>query len=49
MIFEIADGEAGKIGYFWKGGNLFSSLIHSVVFREANVFRDPDEGDLGAD
>ena len=43
MIFEIGDGEAGKIGYFW------GCLINSVVFREANVSRDLDEGDLGAD
>jgi len=26
MIFEIGDEEAGKIGYFWKGGGLISSL-----------------------
>jgi len=49
MIFEIGDREAGKIGYFRKEGGLFSCLIDSVVFREANVSRDPDEGDLGAD
>ena len=49
MIFEIRDGEAGKMGYFWRGGGLFSCLIDSVVFRDANVSRDPDEGDLGAD
>jgi len=45
MIFEIGDGEADKIGYFWKGGGLFSCLIDSVVFREANVSRDPDEAE----
>jgi len=49
MIFEIGDEEAGKIGYFWKGGGLFSCLIDRVAFRVANVFRDPDEGDLAAD
>jgi len=49
MIFEIGDGETGKIGYFWKEGGLFSCLIDSVVFKEVNVPRDPDEGDLGAD
>jgi len=50
MIFEIGDGEASKIGFFfWKGGSLFSCLIDSVVFRGANVSRDPDKGDLGAD
>ena len=32
MIFEIGDGEAGKIGYFWKGGGLFSCLIDGVMF-----------------
>jgi len=47
--FEIGDGEAGKFGYFWKGGGQFSCFINSVVFREANVSRDPDEDDLGAD
>ena len=47
--FEIGDVKAGKIGYLWKGGGLFSCLIDSVVFREANVPRDPDDGDLGAD
>ena len=49
MIFEIEDGEAGKIGYFWKGGGLFSCLIDNVVLREVNVSQDPDKGDLGAD
>ena len=50
MIFEIVDEQAGKIDYFWKGGGLFTCLIiDSVVFREANVSRDPDEGDLRAD
>ena len=43
MIFEIGDGEAGIIGYFWKSG-LFSCLIDNVVFREVNVSREPDEG-----
>jgi len=47
MIFEIGDEEVGKIGYFWKESGQFSCLIDSVVFREANVSRDPDEGDLG--
>ena len=45
MTFEIGDGEAGKICYIWKGGDLFSCLIDSVVFREANVSRDPDEAE----
>jgi len=49
MIFEIEDGEAGKIVYFWRRGGLFSCFIDSVVFREANVSRNPDEGNLGAD
>jgi len=49
MIFEIGDGEAGKIGYFWEGGGRFGCLIDGVVFREANVSWDPDEGDLGVD
>ena len=49
MIFEIGDREVCKIGYFWKASGLFSCLIDSVVFREANVSRYPDEGDLGAD
>jgi len=49
MIFEIRDGETGKIVNFWKGGGQFSCLIDSVVFREVNVSRNPDEGDLGAD
>jgi len=49
MIFEIGDEEARKIGYFWKGGGLFTWLIDSVVFRAANVSRDPDDGDLKAD
>jgi len=35
MIFEVSDGEAGIIGYFWKGSGLFSCLIGSVVFRES--------------
>ena len=48
MIFEVSDGEAGIIGYFWKGSGLFSCLIDKVVFREAGVTRDPDECDLGA-
>jgi len=47
MIFEVSDGEAGIIGYFWKGSDLFSCLIDSVVFREADVARDPDGSDLG--
>ena len=45
--FEVSDGEAGIIGYFWKGSGLFSFFIDSVVFREADVARDPDESDLG--
>ena len=49
LIFEVSDGEAGIIGYFWKVSGLFSCLIDSVVFRKANISRDPDEGDLGAD
>jgi len=49
MIFEIGDGEADKIGYFWKRGGLITCLIDSVVFRKANVSRDPDESDLEAD
>jgi len=47
MVFEVSDGEAGIIGYFWKGSGLFSCLIDSVVFREVNVSRDPDKSDLG--
>jgi len=47
MISEVSDGEAGIIGYFWKGNGLFSYLIDSVVFKEADVARDPDESDLG--
>jgi len=47
MIFEVSDGEAGIIGYFWKGSGLFSCLTDSIVFREADVARDPDESDLG--
>jgi len=47
MIFEVGDGEMGIIGYFWRGGGLFSCLIDSVVFKEAGVARDPDESDLG--
>jgi len=42
MIFEIGDRELDKIGYFWNGGGLFSCITDSVVFREANVFQDPD-------
>jgi len=47
VIFEVSDEEAGIIGYFWKGSGLFSFFIDSVVFREADVARDPDESDLG--
>ena len=47
MIFEISDGEVGIIGYFWKESGLFSCFIDSVVFREADVARAPDESDLG--
>jgi len=47
MIFEVSDGEAGITGYFWKESGLLSCLIDSVVFREADVARDPDESDLG--
>ena len=46
MIFEVRDEEAGLIGYFWKGSDLFSCLMDSVVFREVDVARDPDESDL---
>jgi len=46
MIFELSDGEAGIIRYFWKDSGLFSWLMDSVVFREADVARDPDETDL---
>jgi len=49
MIFEVRYGEAGIIGYFWKGSNLFSCVIDSVVFRKADVTRDPDESDLEVD
>ena len=47
MIFKDRDEEASIIGYFWKGSGLFSCLIDNVVFREADVARDPDESDLG--
>jgi len=47
MIFDISGGEAGIIGYFWKGSGLFSCLIDNVVFREADVARDPDGSYLG--
>jgi len=47
MVFEVSDGEASIIGYFWQGSGLFSCLIDSAVFREANVAGDPDESDLG--
>jgi len=47
VIFEVSDGEAGIIDYFWKGSGLSSCLIDSVVFREADVARNPDESDLG--
>jgi len=43
----MSDGEAGKIDYFWKESGLFSCLIDSVMFREADVARDPDESYLG--
>jgi len=46
MIFEVSDGEEGIIGYFWSERGLFSCLIDSVVFREVDVARDPDESDL---
>ena len=49
MIFEVSDREVGIIGYFWKRSSLFSCLIDSVVFREVDVARDPDESDLGVD
>jgi len=49
MIFKVRDGEAGIIGYFWEGSGLFDCPIVSVVFREADVARDPDESDLGVD
>jgi len=41
MNFEVRDGEAGIIGYIWKASGLFSCLIDSVVFKEADVARDP--------
>jgi len=47
MIFEVSDGEAGIIGYFWKENGLLSCLIDRVVFREVDVAPDPDESDLG--
>jgi len=47
MIFEVSDVEAGIIGYFWKKSGLFSCLIDSVMFREADVTRDPDKSDPG--
>jgi len=47
MIFKISNEEAGIIGYFWEGSGLFSCRIDSVVFREADVARDPDESDQG--
>ena len=47
MIFEVSNGGAGIIGYFWKGSGLFSCLVDSVVFGEADVAQDPDESDLG--
>ena len=46
MGVEIEDGEAD---YFWKGSGLFSCSIDSVVFGEANVTRDPDQGNLRPD
>ena len=47
--FEVRDGKAGIVGYFWRGSGLFSCPIDNVVFREADVARDPDESDLGVD
>jgi len=47
VIFEVSDGEAGIIGYFWKGSGLFSCRIDSIMFKEADVARDPGESDLG--
>jgi len=47
MIFEVSDGEAGITGHFWKGSGLFSCLIGSIMFWEADVAWDPDESDLG--
>jgi len=49
MIFDVANEEAGIIGYFWKGSDLFSCHIDSVVFGEVNMTRDTDESDLVAD
>ena len=49
MGIEVGDEEAGIIGYFWKGSDLFSCFIDSVVFGEANVTRDPDQGNLRPD
>ena len=46
---DVCDGRRGGRQSRLKGGGLFGCLIDSVVFREANVSRDPDEGDLGAD
>jgi len=46
VIFEVSDGEAGIIGYFWRESGLFSFLIDNVGFREADVARDPVESDL---
>ena len=45
MIFEVSDGGGGYNRLFLEGR--FSYLIDSVVFREADVARDPDESDLG--
>jgi len=44
--FEVRDGKAGIVGYFWRGSGLFSCPIDNVVFREADVARNPDESDL---
>jgi len=49
MIFEVRDGAAGIIDYFRKGSGLFSCLIDSVVFRETDLARDPDESDMRVD
>ena len=51
MIFKVSDGEAGIIGYFWRGSGLSSCLIDSVavVFREADVAQNPDDSDFGVD
>ena len=36
-----------RVSVILKGSGLFSCLIDSIVFREADVARDPDERNLG--